>query len=425
MTWSFKVTDLYLIRKEKLAMALACMGMLLAFLGSMSPWFMWGIGSFYPLVAAFFLIGALVISNTMEEPIFNRKDYLLPFAAFLLFAIYLNFSTGRNLNGYVMLVFKAVIFYCLFRMDLQKLQQIANFIVKVMGVLLAASLAGHFLYLMGFSLPGKDVQLGEFYSFTNYYLFLLDDRNLFAFVPRFNSYFPEPSHVGSAAAFLLFTQRGQWKKWYNMVLLATIFFSFSLAAYVYLTAIVFLNLWIKKKQMVRKLLLTIFIFLAGIVTAFTYNGGDNLVHDLILLRLEVEDGQLAGDNRISGNFEKDYDNFLDSSDIVFGRVFENDEFGNAGYKPFFYDHGLVGIVLMLLFYIVAMRGASNRRAAISSLILAGLYFIVSAFMLYEKLFLPLYAGAYLEDPVSENSDLEASAVESNTSEELDAENNNA
>ena len=397
MKLSFRLSDLYLIRKESLATALAFVGMLIAFLGSMSPWFMWSIANLYPAVASLFLLGAIAVSNTMAAPIFNRKDYLLPLAAFLLFAVYECFSTGRNLNGYIMLVFKAVIFYSLFRLDLQKLQQLSTFIAKVMGALLAASLAGHFLYLLGFSWPGKDVQLGEFYSFTNYYLFLLDDRNLFAFVPRFNSYFPEPSHVGSAAAFLLFAQRGHWKKWYNIVLMLTIFFSFSLGAYAYLTVIVFLNLWIAKKQMLRKLLATISVFIVGIIAAFTYNGGDNLVHDLILLRLEVEDGELEGDNRVTDSFQKDYDNFLGSTDMILGQDFDREEFGNSGYKTFFYDYGLVGVLLVLLFYTIALVGSPNKRAAVSALIVAGLYFIVSAFMLYEKLFIPMYAGAYHED----------------------------
>jgi hypothetical protein len=139
------------------------------------------------------------------------------------------------------------------------------------------------------------------------------------------------------------------------------------------------------------------IFAAAITTAFTYNNGDNLVHDLILLRLEVDDGELAGDNRVTGNFEKDYENFLGSADIVFGRQMEIVEFGNAGYKPFFYDHGLVGSMLIFSFYFIAMWKSSNKRAVVSALIVAILYFIVSAFMLSEKVFILLYAAAYRDD----------------------------
>ena len=400
MTWTFRLSDLYLIEKEKLSVALLYIGMLIAFLGSMNPWFMWSFGSLYHLLAAVFLVSSFLISNTMSESIYNRDAYLLPLAGLFLYIFYENVSTGRNVNAYLMAVFRIVIFLTLFLLDTQRLQPLITFIAKVMGVLLAASLLGHFMYLIGISLPGKSVQLGEYYSFTNYYLFLLDDRNLFTIIPRFNSYFPEPSHVGSAAAFLLFAQRGHWRKWYNLVLLATIFFSFSLASYIYLIVIVFLNLWIERKQLLRKLLITVTLFIIGVATAFTYNGGDNLVHDLILLRMEVEDGELAGDNRVTDNFEKDYSNFLESSDILLGRNIDTEEFGNAGYKPFFYEHGLMGIILIALFYFLAFRNAEDKRAVISAMIVASLYFIVSAFMLLEKVFIPLYAAAYQEEDLN-------------------------
>ena len=398
MTLQFRLSDLYLIRKEKLAMSLFYVGMLIAFLGSISPWFMWPIGSLYPMLASAIIIASMMVSNTMEKPLFCREDYILPIVAFFLYAVYERLSMGSNIKGFIMILFRATIFLSLFRLDTQRLFHLTTFISKVMGVLLAASLAGYFLYLFGFSLPGKSVQLGEFYSFTNYYLFLLDDRNLFTIVPRFNSYFPEPSHVGSAAAFLLFAQRGHWRKWYNIVLFATVAFSFSLAAYIYLTAIVFLNLWIKKKHIFRKLTVTMGIFAVGLVAAFTYNGGNNLVHDLILLRMEIEDGEMAGDNRVNENFDQDYANFIQSSDIFFGRTFDNTlEFGNAGYKVFFYDHGLMGILLIFGFYVIAMWNASNRRAAASAVIIAFLYFIPSAYLLLEKVFVPLYASAYKDN----------------------------
>ena len=398
MTWTFRLSDLYLIRKETLSVSLFHIGMLIAFLGSMNPWFMWPLGSLYPVPAAAFVVVSLAVSYTMNEPVFNRTDYFLPLSAFFVASVYICLSSGSNVNAYIMIVFKAFIVYSLICLDTHRLYNLTTFIAKVMGVLLAASLAGHFLYLLGFPLPGKSVQLGEFYTFTNHYLFLLDDRNLFVIIPRFNSYFPEPSHVGSAAAFLLFAQRGHWRKWYNTVLLATIAFSFSLAAYIYLTAIIFLNLWIEKKKMFRKLAITIAFFIAAITTAFTYKGGNNLVHDLILLRLEINDDKLAGDDRVTGNFEKDYENFLESSDILLGRSYDNTfEFGNAGFKVFFYDHGMVGITLVVLFYFFALWNAPNKRAVTAAFIILTLYFIVSAYMFLEKVLFSMYAGAYYDE----------------------------
>ena len=135
------------------------------------------------------------------------------------------------------------------------------------------------------------------------------------------------------------------------------------------------------------------------------------MHDLILLRLEVDDDKLAGDNRVTGNFERDYENFLSSKDIIFGRKYDsNVEFGNAGYKVFFYDHGLVGILLVVTFYFLALRGATNKRAVASVFVILSLFFIVSAYMFLEKLLIPLYATAYYdnlppESPSPQNAEI--------------------
>lgn len=395
MTFEIRLSDFYLINKEKLAIGLFYSGMFLAYLGSLNPWFMWPIGSFYPLLACLFLVPSYLLSQTLTNPLFTRRDFFLPVITFLLFTVYERLSMDSNINGYIMLVFRLTIFYCLFRVNTERLQKLMTFICQVMGVLLAASLIGYFLFLFGFSLPGRDAQFGEFYSFTNYYLFLLDDRNIFAIFSRFNSCFLEPSHIGSAVAFLLFSQRGQWRKWYNIVLLITLFATFSLAAYIFLVVVVFLNLWITGKRFWGKLILTLALMGVATTLAFTYNNGENLVHDLIMMRLEIDDGEMAGDNRVSGNFEADYNNYLESSDIIWGRKFEITEFGNAGYQVFFYDHGVLGILLVFLFYFVSMMYTSNKRAFISALLLALLFFLPSAFMLWENIYVPLYAGAYL------------------------------
>ena len=70
---------------------------------------------------------------------------------------------------------------------------------------------------------------------------------------------------------------------------------------------------------------------------------------------------------------------------------------NAGFKVFFFDYGLVGILLVFLFYFLAMRNAPNKRAALSACIILSLYFIVSAYMFLEKILLPMYAAAYRDD----------------------------
>ena len=412
MKLTFRLSDLYLIEKETLAVGLMKMGVLISFLGSLNPWFLWSLGAYYPVLSALFFVGAYLVSNTMREPIFTRTDFLLPMLALGLFAIYERISMEGNVNSYLMLLFKLPFFYLIFRLGTDRLRKLMTFLCKVMGWLLVPSLAGHFLYLLGFPLPYSNAQFGEFYSFSNYYLFLVSDADIFFLFPRFISYFLEPSHIGTACAFLLFTQRGQWKKWYNVVLLTTLFFTFSLQAYVYLVAIMFFNSWTAGKQVAKKLMMVIAIIVVSLIVAFTYNGGDNIVHNAILLRMEMDDGEMAGDNRVTGGFEAEYENYVKSTDIVFGRKFEIVEFGNAGFRVFFYENGIVGIILLFLFYAVSMMYTSNKRSLIAALVVAALYFWATAFMMWESTFLPLYAAAYLENksspqqPLTDNEEME-------------------
>lgn len=395
MKWGIKVSDLYLIDKGRLSMGLFNLGILIAFLGSLNPWFMWRLGYLYPIPSALCVGSAYVLSRSVSKPLFTRGDFLLPMLAFFLYFFYERMSLSMSVNGYLIGLFRGMVFLALFRLSYEGMQKMISFLAKSLAVLLSASLFGFFLYLSGFPLPSTNAEFGEFYSYSNYYLFMLDDRAMFQIVPRFHSVFIEPSHIGAACAFLLFAQRGQWRRWYNLVLLTTLFLSFSLASYIYLVVIIFLNLWIRGKQIVRKLLVVLAAIGVAVVVTFTYNNGDNLVHNLILLRMEIDDGEMAGDNRVSSNFEADYETFLSSGDVLLGREMDTSEFGNAGYRVFFYEHGIVGIVLVWLFYVVSLMYTPNKRAFVSVLFVAFLFFGVSAFMLWDNIFIPLYAAAYL------------------------------
>jgi hypothetical protein len=84
--------------------------------------------------------------------------------------------------------------------------------------------------------------------------------------------------------------------------------------------------------------------------------------------------------------------------MIFGSTYDNTvEFGNSGFKVFFFDHGLVGILLVVLFYFLAFRGAPNKRAVVSVSFVLSLFFIVSAYMFLEKVLVSMYAAAYRDD----------------------------
>lgn len=385
-----KISSLYLIRKDGLvAFCFGC-GITLAYFGSLNPSFLWPLGTLYVLPAAFLVGAAMFVSHSMRESSFIRTDYLLPVFIYVVLAFYMSFASGGNLNNYIGDVFHIAVFSSLFMVDKRMLFKLSTWISKAMACLLVVSIMFYLLYLLGFPLPSRNAQYGDLYYYTNYYFFLLDDRSLSIF-PRFHSVFLEPGHLGTATVLLLLSQCGHWRKWYNVVLWTATLMTFSLSAYVLSVVIVFLNLWIHRKYIFKKLCMVICFLSAVAVCAFFYNGGDNLVHDLILIRLEISDeGRLEGDNRVEDWFESEYESYLHSSDVFLGRDYDYTIAGNSGYRLFIYEYGLVGLFLVLLFYTSFMKEAEDKRVLCSAALIAFLCFWVRGYPLWYSNFIPLF-----------------------------------
>lgn len=383
-------------RRESIVRFLFFLGMAIAFLGSMSPWFFWPLGDKFVIPASICLLGSIGVANvlyagkTQEGAFYSRTGFILPLAAYIVLSVWQLFVQGKTVNAYVVKVFSVIAFFAIFRVRPREIQQFCDFLAKGMGGFMVLSMSFFLLYLLGFPLPGRDANYIDLYSFTNYYFFLIDDRNLFTIIPRFQSIFVEPGHLGTMTALLLFTQFGKWRRWYNVSLLIATFISFSLAAYGILVPAIFLSLWIKGRQVLKKGLYAV-VILASITTAsFFYNDGDNLLHDLIMIRLEIEDGELAGDNRVSDNFKADYESLLQSSDVLTGRERDKDVFGNSGYRVFIYDYGLIGLALLIIFYVTTMYDPRHKKEFISVLIIAALNFIIRGNILQFSIFISLY-----------------------------------
>lgn len=388
-----RVSNLFSVRKESLAYACFEAGMLIAYWGSLNPWFFWPVGALYIIPAGFLVFLSLFISNTLSRPLFTYADYLPPLVAYVVLSCYLLLVNGGNANAFLGNLFHVMVFWSLFIINRESLYRLTTFLSKAMACLLSVSIAAFVLHLLGFPLPSWNTQFGDgLYTYSNYFFFLSDDRSLMSIFPRFHSVFLEPGHLGTATVLLLFAQCGHWKKWYNVVLLVATLMTFSLAAYVLLVVIVFLNLWIKGKHVVGKVLVTVALIASVVTGAFFYNKGDNLLHDLILIRLEVSDeGELSGDNRVAGWFESEYESYLQSSDIFFGRDYDTEITGNSGYRVFIYENGFVGLFLVIAFYILSMMHAESKRVFVSVFVIAILCFWVRGYPLWYSNYVPLYA----------------------------------
>lgn len=375
--------------KQDIAIALFTTGIAINIFASIHVMYFWMIEAYCPFVTMPLFIMSVLLSRSTHTPIFTRTDYLLPTLLSLIVQYYQCLVNAQNIVPFIISTASLCMFYCMFRIDKEIAEKSLTKICKVFAGFLIISILFFFLHFIGVNLPNVSVERGN-YSYTNFFFFLLDDRELWnILIPRFNSVFLEPGHMGTTIIMLLATQIGKWKKWYNVVLFVALLMSFSLAAYCLGVMLLFLRLWMLRRKIVLKVL-GLVSFLGIIVGgSFVYNDGDNMLNNLIVMRLEVSDtgDDFKGNNRVSEDFEKEFESFLGSSDVLFGREMDYEGWGNSGYRVYIYDYGMAGFALFLLFYFFAFRTGRDIRAITTAFVLSMTNFWIRG---YPMLFAFLY-----------------------------------
>ena len=375
--------------KRDIAIALFTIGIAINIFASIHVMYFWMIEAYCPFVTMPLFIMSVLLSRSTHTPIFTRTDFLLPTLLSLIVQYYQCLVNAQNIVPFIISTTSLCMFYCMFRIDKEIAEKSLTKICKVFAGFLIISILFFFLHFIGVNLPNVSVERGN-YSYTNFFFFLLDDRELWnILIPRFNSVFLEPGHMGTTIIMLLATQIGKWKKWYNVVLFVALLMSFSLAAYCLGVMLLFLRLWMLRRKIVLKVL-GLVSFLGIIVGgSFVYNDGDNMLNNLIVMRLEVSDtgDDFKGNNRVSEDFEKEFESFLGSSDVLFGREMDYEGWGNSGYRVYIYDYGMAGFALFLLFYFFAFRTGRDIRAITTAFVLAMTNFWIRG---YPMLFAFLY-----------------------------------
>ena len=375
--------------KRDIAIALFTIGIAINIFASIHVMYFWMIEAYCPFVTMPLFIMSVLLSRSTHTPIFTRTDFLLPTLLSLIVQYYQCLVNAQNIVPFIISTTSLCMFYCMFRIDKEIAEKSLTKICKVFAGFLIISILFFFLHFIGVNLPNVSVERGN-YSYTNFFFFLLDDRELWnILIPRFNSVFLEPGHMGTTIIMLLATQIGKWKKWYNVVLFVALLMSFSLAAYCLGVMLLFLRLWMLRRKIVLKVL-GLVSFLGVIVGgSFVYNDGDNMLNNLIVMRLEVSDtgDDFKGNNRVSEDFEKEFESFLGSSDILFGREMDYEGWGNSGYRVYIYDYGMAGFALFFVFYFFAFRTGRDIRAITTAFVLAMTNFWIRG---YPMLFAFLY-----------------------------------
>lgn len=334
----------------------------LLFIQSMYVWFLWGQIIFvilFTLCCSFFFI----ISRRRIFS-FNYSN-LVP--VFLLIAIQLYVVRDNSLNAIIAALLRIFILsiIILFK-DYIKID-LLNYFTKAFAILLTISLFAWILFLIGVRLPYVFSQFNDGqYLFDNYYFFMINQyAPTHLVIPRFASVFLEPGHLGMISSFLLLVNKFNFKKKEVIVLLIVTILTFSLAAYIILLTTLTLFLIENSNKPIRNFVFW-GVFIASMYLLFVnFNNGDNLINNLIIERLKFEDGTIRGNNRFSSDFNDYFKDFIQSPRNMLGLgVLKYSEMtweaGSAGYKVYLVQHGILGTLLVFLFYLSIVLQNKNR-----------------------------------------------------------------
>ncbi len=400
----FNIRSFRYLDKEKVCIVgYFCAMLLNIFISAHISW-CWRLDAIGPIFIAIAVGALMLLSNSMSNSIFSRKDMLLPMLICIILHAYLGIIHQRNIFGYIVIFADIFIFLSLFRLDPKYFTRLADCISKTLAILLLASMIVYILYLLGYNLPSRNASWEDRYYYTDYYLFLLDERFMSNLFPRFHSIFLEPGHMGTIIVLILACQIGKWNRWNNIILIFAMVISFSLAAYGLFVILWFIRLWILRRRMLPSIIVSVAIISTIVIGSFAYKQGDNMLNQYIILRFALNDAgdDIEGNNRVSENFERAYDSFLHSSNVLFGNGRWEEEGGNAGIKLYIYENGFIGFILIWLFYIFSTSAAKDKRAKLSMLAFAMINFFIRAYPLWLAFFVPYYLMAYQEIGLSQS-----------------------
>lgn len=356
--------------------------LLLVFLQSLFAWFLWGqfVGIFILCVLATFFF-ALTIGRSIYSV---NKSNLLSIIFIVIIELYV--IRDQNENALIAALLRIIIISIVLLLNNKLKIDLFRFLTKSFAVILAISLTAWIFFIIGISLPYFQTDFNEEqYIFDNYYFFLYNHIDKILPIPRFSSIFLEPGQLGMMTSFFLCANRFELKRKEVLVIFIATIFTFSLAAYVLLLISASVYLIIYSKKPIRNFILW-GLFLVFFYSFFsTYKNGDNVINNFIFERLETDQSKLE-ENRFSQDMDIYFDRFIYSTDLILGigeisyqKLFLG---SNAGYKVFIVVNGVIGTLVIFLFYLTVVIGRPTKMAWTLFLVYI-LCFLQAAYPLWE------------------------------------------
>lgn len=334
-------------------------------LASAHPWFLWSYSGVSILLLALFL----VLRTLLLKLRFSMK-YSIPLYFTIILWCYLYVTHAPGFSDVFSTIFTRLLpLIAVLLLSLDEKKKVIVYLTNILSTILLISLIFFLAWTFGVSLPNSMLEnsLDSFYPvFSNYYAFIvIADLGIFT---RFQSVFTEPGHLGMIISLLLYINKYDLRKWQCWVMLISLLWSLSLAAYVLLVIGLFLYICANSENFIKLVfrILVVFTIIVSIGVYYYSTNSDSVVSTLIFSRLEF-DGEhgIAGNNRNDYDFKKYYESFEERSEYYWGigiNGFSKLSFsgGNSSYKIFIVQYGLIGILILAVYGISIIMASPSR-----------------------------------------------------------------
>lgn len=361
-----------------------------SFICSMYPWFVWN--NFLILVVS----GCTFLSSLVVFFQNNLIEKKIPlYLVIILIALHLWESHYLAPHMIVISCMSAFSLIVLIVQDDPFKENLLHLFTKWFGILLIISSISYLLNFWGlFPVSPAKIQYENRYYSLNYYLFIMPQNFYSDFFVRFRSIFMEPGHMALGAVSLIMANKFNLKNRYVLFIFIATVISFSLAAYITM-GIGYLLFNFSLKKIKQIFLAVIVVFVANFV--MVHLGNEEILNKYLWNRLEYSEktGTIEGNQRTSLKYNQVYEYTLSRLDLF---ILGNDEYdkqndygGNAGYKRYIVEKGLVGVALVLLFYLYSPFLLRSKESMIFSLIIILLLF-QDAYPLWSCIVIPYILG---------------------------------
>lgn len=355
-------------------------------LSAHGPWPIWGYFSGIKL-ALLCLVIIFFCKLKSVENIFHKSNtkvllalLLYIFYFVLVFGIIWFDFQGSN----IVIVLAIIVTLCL---SVEEKERSFALLTKSIAVILLVSLPAWLVHKYVSPLPlfgiidiasfkgTTECLMYNYFWFVSYY-----DLNF-----RFYSVFDEPGALGTLAAFVLYANRYDFKKWYNVAILVCCIPTYSLAFY----ALTLTGMAIRYAKS-GKVLFKGFIIILAISALVFYSLQENeMFQEGVVYRVTHLDE--SADDRIVGDTEKNFKEMLNNPITAmfgYGDNPDKEATTSRSYKNWLLEYGFVGLFVGIILYLSFIKNKKGGTLGLFFLLMVS--FIQRPNNLLDYSFIPLF-----------------------------------